>query len=367
VALANAIVNGGAVHIHIRRCERPVKAIPREQLMTTPDDYTVRRSTPADAEGVVALVRQVYGNRYTCHEEIYDPRQVARMNETGQLISIIALDPAGTVVGHCAMLRPDLGPIAETGETMVASEHRAHHLMDRMQALVHDEATRLGLTGLYGEPVTSHLLSQKVYETHGAHACGVLLGMLPASFQNLPQRMTDMMYFRFLRPPLPTVAHLPDRHRAIGERIYAQFSAPVEFRSGVPLTGEGQLVSTYRSVTQSGTIQVKKAGANVPSEIRRCRQALADSGAEVVYLDLSLAQPQTPELCRAAEVEGFFFAALMPLMAPDGDFLRLQFLGVKLDPALLQIENVFARELLEYVVQDGRRVGAPLGAGHAGA
>jgi len=67
---------------------------------------------------------------------------------------------------------------------------------------------------------------------------------------------------------------------------------------------------------------------------------------------LPLAQPQTPELSHAAEAEGFCFAGILPLAAPDGDVLRLQFLSVDLDPALVHVENPFARELLEYVVRD---------------
>jgi hypothetical protein len=54
------------------------------------------------------------------------------------------------------------------------------------------------------------------------------------------------------------------------------------------------------------------------------------------------------------------FAAVMPLAAADGDVLRLQSPNVMLDPAQVQVESTFGRELLDYVVQDGRRVGAPL-------
>jgi hypothetical protein len=322
-----------------------------------PDQYTVRLLAPGDADGVAALVRRVYGDRYSYHEEIYDPRQIRRMNETGQLVSVVALDAAGAVVGHSAIVRHELGLVAETGESMVLPEHRSHHLMQRMQELLHEQAPRLGLAGLYGGPVTSHVFSQKAYEALGLHPCGILLGMLPAAFQKLPQRMSDVPYFRFVRPPAPTVVHMPAQHRAIAERIYAQFAVPVEFRPGEPLAGEGRLVTTYRSVTQSGTITVQRSGANTPADIARGRRALLAMGAEVIYLDLPLAQAQTPELCRAVEREGFFFAVIAPLAAPDGDILRLQFLSGDLDPALVQLENPFARELLDFAMRERRRVG----------
>jgi hypothetical protein len=49
---------------------------------------------------------------------------------------------------------------------------------------------------------------------------------------------------------------------------------------------------------------------------------------------------------------------LAPYFLPDGDALRMQFLGVDLDTSLLQIESLLARELLTYMEEDRRRVGA---------
>jgi len=55
------------------------------------------------------------------------------------------------------------------------------------------------------------------------------------------------------------------------------------------------------------------------------------AGAETVYLDLPLAQARTPDLCTAAEAEGFSFSGLGPSFAPDGDVLTLQYLNEDLD------------------------------------
>ena len=42
------------------------------------------------------------------------------------------------------------------------------------------------------------------------------------------QRLTEAGYFKFLRPPGPTVVHAPAHHRAMIERLYAQFGVPME-------------------------------------------------------------------------------------------------------------------------------------------
>ena len=98
-------------------------------------------------------------------------------------------------------------------------------------------------------------------------------------------------------------------------------------------------------------------GADTAAEVRRARQDLCETAAaEVVYLELPLAQPGTPALCVAAEADGFFFSSLAPRFAPDGDALRLQFLNCPLDTDRLQIASPLGQELLAYVAAERARV-----------
>jgi hypothetical protein len=325
------------------------------------DAYTIRRFKPADAVAITRLVQRIYGTHYSYRDELYYPDEIVRLNQAGQLISVVALDPAGTLVGHCAIMRGDLGPVAETGESMVDPAHRSHHLMHGMRALLYEEAPRVGIRALCGSPVANHPYSQKVYEAFASHPCGVLLGLLPRTFENLsrplPQRLSDISYFKFLTPPPPVVVHAPEHHRSIIERIYAQFAVPVEYRAPGPLTDEGHVGISYLSALEHGLIQVRRAGTAVPDEIRRGRRALCEQlGAGVVFLELLLSQPGTPELCRHAEADGFFFSGIEPLARPTGDVLRLQYLNEPLDTTQVQIENPFAREMLEYIVRERQRV-----------
>src|SRR5262249_61028494 len=131
--------------------------------------------------------------------------RIVHLNEVGQLVSILALDSAGQVVGHYALERPDLIPVAEASDAIVLPEHRHHHLMEEMRILLREEAIRLGLAGLVGFPGTHHLFSQKAEEHFGSFPCGIALGLWPQSFHNmpdaLPQRMSFVIYFKYLQPP----------------------------------------------------------------------------------------------------------------------------------------------------------------------
>jgi hypothetical protein len=53
----------------------------------THDSDTVRRFEAADAPGVVALVRRIYGDDYSYRDELYHANEILRQNQSGALIA----------------------------------------------------------------------------------------------------------------------------------------------------------------------------------------------------------------------------------------------------------------------------------------
>src|SRR5215471_13536935 len=157
--------------------------------------YTVRRLTPSDAASMPALTTRVNGPSYI-HAEMYHPKRLIRLNQSGELVSVVALDDKGEVVGHYALERPHLDPIAESGEAMVLPEHQHHHLLDRMRTVLEAEARSERLVGIFGNTVTHHVFSQKTEERFGAQPIAVLLGASPAEAHRdaLLQRVSLLTY-----------------------------------------------------------------------------------------------------------------------------------------------------------------------------
>jgi hypothetical protein len=275
------------------------------------------------------------------------------------MISVVALDERGEVVGHYALERPDMGRVAERGVAVVAPAHRRRGLMERMRTLIDEEGRAAGLTATFGEAVTVHTFSQRADEQFGSKVTGIVLGEWPASLEfkgiregPLPQRSSYVTYSSYLVPPAPATVCAPVRHREMLARIYAGLEAPVEFSEPgtAPLQSHGQVVVEFHRRVDYGE--------DTAAEVRRARRDLCEvSGAAAVFLELPLAQPGTPDLCCAAEEDGFFFSGLGPCFAPDGDVLRLQFLNVELDPELVQVDHPFAHELKAYVIRERERVG----------
>jgi serine/threonine-protein kinase RsbW len=331
-----------------------------KEMESISPNYTLRRLRPEDAFGVAACVRCVYGDSYL-HQEIYHPDQIIRLNESGELVSVVAVDGDGQVVGHYALERPGLRAIAEEGEALVLPEHRHQHLMEALRGLLEKQAHGLGLTGVFGQAVTNHVFTQKVWERFDVRVCGLSLGASPRSFRNLsqplPQRMSLLLGFKYLRPPSRAAVCVPSEHQEMCRKIYQQFDVSVEFCEPEAAKGPGQVSMDSFPQLQEALIRVMQIGAATAQEIRRLRRSLCDgSGVEAIFLELPLAQTGTPELCRVVEQDGFFFSGIGPCFDAAGDALRLQFLNVELDIGLLQLHGGFSQELAAYVARERERV-----------
>jgi hypothetical protein len=234
--------------------------------------------------------------------------------------------------------------------------------MERLRAVLGEEARRLGLAGTFGQAVANHVFSQRTEEHFGSRPCGVILAAEPKSFRNLsqaaPQRVSEVLYFQYLHRPSEVVAHAPEHHQEVLGRIYGQFDvAPTFVRPEIP-PAKGEVHVRYLPEEKWALIRVRRVGADTAEEIRQLRRKFWEhSRTDALYLDLPLNQAGVAVLCREAEAAGFFFCAIGPCFGEDGDVLRLQWLNVPLDTKLLQIENAFARELLAYIDRERHRVG----------
>ncbi len=70
----------------------------------------VRLLKPYEAAEVARCVYRAYGYSYF-YEQLYYPDRVVELNESGRLVSAVAVTNDGEVMGHAALVRPD-GPDA---------------------------------------------------------------------------------------------------------------------------------------------------------------------------------------------------------------------------------------------------------------
>lgn len=322
--------------------------------------YAVRLLQPDDAAGVVACLRTIYGDSYV-HPELYDPAEIVRQNATQDMVSAVAVDSTGKVVGHYALERPGGRNIAEGGVALVLPEARRHQLMERMRELLEQEAVRLNLIGVFGHAVTNHTFTQHVDERFHEEPCAVSLAWSPRTFHNmpepLPQRMTELLYFKYLRRPAQIAVHLPEHHADMCRQIYAELDVTIVAGPAAPAPRQGQHTVTARPDLARAVVQVQQVGDNSADALAQFTAQLLTQSMEAIFLELPLSQAGTPALCHAAEQLGYSFSGIGPAFAECGDVLRMQRIATPLDPALILVESQHARQLLDYVVSEQTRVG----------
>ncbi|MBX9792043.1 MAG: GNAT family N-acetyltransferase [Pirellulales bacterium] len=335
--------------------------------LAPPQEYTVRRLLPSEATQVSQLMYRTYGGTYF-NADVYYPDRIASLNQEQEVISVIAVGEDGRVAAHCALERNRLGQVAEIGQAAVDPAHRGRGLLDRMKQLLEGEARSLGLVGWYADAVTVHTFTQQSDAHHGGHVCGVDLAVSPESesfrgiAQHLRQRVSCVLYFRWLGDPAPRTLYVPARHEAITAAIYDNLQAPYEFGESTPPTAEhGEHSVKLAAGAALGTVHVESLGRDsVPAIRHAVRELVEQSRAEVVVVELPLVDPACGHASEQLEADGLAFTGVGPHFSPRGDILKLTYLVRPLAREPIKTFEPLAARLVEYALAEQNRVRAGL-------
>lgn len=350
----------GKVLVLVKRLPGPVETEPDQEIYeitpAPPMHYDIRPIHPGEVSQVCRLFWMVYGYTYK-NENFYQPEGLLHLINSGQIISYVAVGENGEVAGHIGLIRPEPVPMAEIGLLVVSPAHRGRRIMEALDKAISSKAVELGLSGLSFNAVTSHDKSQKGGFHMGVVPCGLDLAACPPRlFKALvnqdapPQRESYLHCFKYLINPPPVTVHIPPHHHAMITRIYEKMQQSCTMGNPAPADSEGDFKIHYDKTLQKGVITVITANERQWPEILRVTHDMAEfAGAEVVDLDLPLAQPATGLLFELAESAGFVFTGIRPCQSHDGDSARLQRLYVPFDIKYVQIYPGYAEFLLEDV------------------
>ena len=323
--------------------------------------------TEDDAVALARCIDRAYG--YTYADFIYYPDRIAEMLREGLMVSCVAVNEAGEIVGHLALLRNGAGAvIAESAAAVVDPRYRGHALFKTMKVFMAAEAARRGLLGLYSEAMTLHPFTQKGNIALGAHETGLMLAYVPGDvntrkIDTSPQgeRAALLLYYLRTNPEPHRTVHTPPHHRAILEDICGRIGLDRRFAdppaSAPPFAEMTRLDVQVRPELGVATITVRDCGEDAARQIRHHLTGLCRRKIDAIYLDLPLGDPATARLCASGEAAGFFFAGMIPEYG-HGDVLRLQYLN-NLDIRMegIVVVSEFGRRLLDHVAAERRRVG----------
>ena len=325
--------------------------------------YTFSPVRPRDAEDIAKLIYRTYGYTYV-REDLYYPERIERALEQEEKFGVLVRSNSGRAVGYFAVLQSQDSNIGEVGEAVVDVNHRRRGLMKRMLRSLIDQANERGLSGVYGEAVTVHDISQRVNHHFGMVSAALLLGLFPPQrfrslFDDRTQPISVVIDFRPLVPYTTVTAHLPARYADLLRRIYAALGVDdLQIPPQSDTTPRDQwpdateLDARIRYSYKHVVFVVERAGQDLSEQVNRALADLEDENMTVAFVDLPLDDPATPAATEILCEDDFVFAGLMPRFHQDRDYLRLQRPLTQLDPVAIEVYSELAVDLKSHILNE---------------
>lgn len=323
--------------------------------------YVVRGMKPEEAVEVSRCAFKSHGYSFF-DDHIYYPEKLVEMNETGQMISAVAVTAQGIFMGHAALIYQSMDDrIAELTFVFVNVEYRGQGAFNRLIEFLFNEPKLRPLDGIYAYAVANHVFTQKATARYGINDCGIHLATSPASwkFKGIPgdadQRISVVLSFKYMSEPKPLVLYPPQHHRDMVSRLYRNigaenhcFQTPSE-EELILKEGASVMMFSDQSLEGCGEIFVSRYGAETVKEVRRKLRYFCLNKFSTISLYLNLEDPHTYSLCPEFEQMGFFFAGILPRMR-IGDVLMLQYLNnVDVHYDKISTYSEMAKEILVYI------------------
>ena len=318
--------------------------------------YVVRGLQPRDSIEVSRCAYKTYG--YVYEDFIYYPEQIAELNETGRMISAVAVSEDGRILGHCALKRDDANEAtAEMGVLFVLPRYRHGGIARDLHAPLFQAGKEAGLRSVYVRAVAGHVASQKLALSMGFHITGILLGAFPENVKfkeltgTIPQKMSGVLLWRPLGDPRERAVFAPAPYRRWIESLYEATGIPAEFREDGGAEKEREK-SHHLRVKKTETLniaemEVRDYGPEALQQFRCNMHRLLLERTDVIYATLNMEDAGVLALAEAIADEGFLFAGILPDRLGGRDALVLQYLNnLALDCDAIRLATPMARQLL---------------------
>lgn len=321
-------------------------------------EFVIDRFRPGDAAGVASLFLAVYGEHYPL-PQYYDPEWLAAANAAGDVYSVVARTPGGDIVSHMALYRSAAANPAlyEYGAGLTLPAYRAS---SRIARYIAGLLPNLPLDSIYGEPVTSHTVTQKYGDGINAADTAVEIDLMPAEIydagKSAPGRISCLFYFLALKDT-PQTLHVPARYldaaRFILEAVPGErtLMPSVAAPAAEPSRLETRIFD-FASVSRS---QLFSCGRDITAALDDMERLADEKRCTTRQVFLNLADPAIGRAAELLRERGYFLAGLAPQWF-GGDGMLLQKMLHRPDFARIVLRHDRTCRLLALVEDDWRAV-----------
>lgn len=286
-------------------------------------EITLRPFHPADADQVIACIRDAYGDTYV-KPDLYTREGILLHEARGNLRFSVAETGEGEVAGVTAYALSERFPgLSEIACQVIRRAFSGFGLALPLACHAMERAEALPVTGQYARALGCHLISQKTLKGMGFSPCGFLLNVFDKEkftyrFQNgdyakVPQSLA-------VKPQgaaaLARPVFLPEEWAPCLEGLGVSWErAPAGELSG-PDRWDWELDETHATLT----LWARTCGEAFPQHLDRAL-AEADRPGGSVNLFLRLSCPGSAAALREARRRGFFVTGLLPCGEGGADLI----------------------------------------------
>ncbi len=296
-----------------------------------PASIQIRDFEPGDEE---AISRLIYNNyTYSYYKSLfYYPKQIRRLNESGEIASVVAQTKDGRIVGHFALVRVSGSNIAEIGVAVVDPDFKGKGVMTSMLSAIVQRAKEMKLSAIFGEALMLHPFSQRANLRHGFSESALLLGMVPNSVSltdpnavQTQRRAAVLIGYKILSGEKSRKVFLPKEYKRLIEEIYANAGFEIN-RQKKSRCKEASLIEYEISeYTQTGRLIVDRLCGDFAHLLRHHLHILYKKHVEMIYADINMSRcTQIDEAIKFLKDEGFVFSGVIFYGRGEDDYLRLQ-------------------------------------------
>lgn len=284
---------------------------------------TLRQFRPGDEEGMIACIRDEYGDSYF-RRALYYPSHIRREALSGRSTFLVAQTRAGEIAGM--LLLKDFAPredMCEMASLVFRRKYRGYGLAAPFLQYGMEILLNGDYSAVYSTPVLYHEITQRLLQRLGLKAAGLVLNVfdmshMTHSYQNgRNTKHSKGIQIKAAGKRDAGTIFLPEEHRDFGERIYEGLGADCcmakDCREWENMPSSSA-VSYVQDITQSSLeISILRVGRDLPDCIGALHQKFPLKGRQTANIFLNISDPCAVWAYRKLSEMGYFFTGLKPL------------------------------------------------------
>ena len=279
-----------------------------------------REFKPADANTIIDLLREEYGDTYR-KRELYDPTVMIERQREGKFHFFVAQLQNGKVIGSLAFKRNlPREMMCEITMGIVAKPYRQYNVYGNLARYVAGKILQIeGVPSLYVRVVMYHDITQKAMMHFKFQPCGfVLSAILAGTYRHSYPKDNNLkhphgvMVRKLGRHGVGTV-YLPKRHEKIAKDVYSAIRAKVTVDTNEYAPQGESLILTEDDIPQQNcSIFVDKIGVDLVGRIRAI-ESQHTKPLQTYNVFLNISDKSAVFAYETLHAQGYFFAGFAPI------------------------------------------------------